>query len=266
MKNKLHWTYGEDFFEKKSDTAETVFQETPLSTHPDPTENEKDQRVDLDLLDYDIEYFDTLRDNIVIPPSKTSSIPRTIAITSSDFNQGVSTIVSKLALTFSKYEKGPVLLVDTNFAKPTVHKIFGTKPSPGLGEFLIDDIDSEIIVYPSPIKNLHIIPAGDIITNPTSKFDSPKFTQLLAKWKSKYSYMLFDTPPLQCDMKQCDMNSSVRLASLVDGVVIVVEAERDRRELLLSMKQRLLDSNANIIGVVLNKTRYYIPKWLYNRL
>ncbi len=266
MKNKLHWTYGDDFFEKKSDVADTVFQDAPVSDQPDVTEESFDHKIDLDLLDYDIEYFDTLRDNIVIPPGKSSGIPRTIAMTSSDFNQGVSTIVSKLALTFSKYEKGPVLLIDTNFAKPTIHKIFGIQPSPGIGEYLIDDTDKEIKVYPSPIKNLHIIPAGDIITNPTSKFDSPKFLQLLSKWKTNYSYILFDTPPLQCDMKQCDMNSSVRLASLVDGVVIVVEAERDRRELLLNMKQRLLDANANILGVVLNKTKYYIPKWLYNRL
>ena len=265
MKSKrLNWKYDTDFFSKKSDIAEKVFKESsPKIQSPDSNIR---HQIDLGLLDYDIEYYDTLRDVIIIPANESTGIPRLITFTSSDFGEGVSTIVSKLAVTFAKSSDGPVLIVDSNFAKPSIHKIFGVSLSPGLGEILINGNEKDVFIQPSPINNLFILSAGDIISNPTSKFDSPMFYELLRKWKSDYKFVLFDTPPMQCDMKQCDMNSSVRLASLVDGVVLVIESESIRREVAQNIKERLVDSKANILGVVLNKTKHYIPGWLYKRL
>ena len=265
MKSKrLNWKYDADFFSKKSDIAEKVFKESsPKIQSPD---SNIQHQIDLGLLDYDVEYYDTLRDIITTPGKGSTDIPCLIAFTSSDFGEGVSTIVSKLAITLSKSSNGQVLIADSNFAKPSIHKIFGVSLSPGLGEFLTNGNESDLYIQPSPINNLYILPAGDIITNPTSKFDSPMFTELLQKWKSQYKFVLFDTPPMQCDMKQCDMNSSVRLAGLVEGTIIVIESERVRREVAQNIKERLEHSNANILGVVHNKTKYYIPKWLYKRL
>ena len=260
---RLNWTYGDDYFSKETNIFEKVFQETP--SKPEAPIRDTEQ-INLELVDYDTEYYETLRDNIILPLSGTSKVPRLISITCSDFGEGVSTIASKLALTFAKKSDKPVLLVDTNFAKPSIHKIFNLKLSPGLGEILIDKYESTGVIQPSLIHNLFIITAGDILSNPTTKFDSPMFTELLHKWKHDYSYVLFDTPPMQCDMKQCDMNSSVRLASIVDGVILVIEAERIRREIILNAKERLMNSKANILGVVLNKTKYYIPKCIYKRL
>jgi len=261
---RLNWKYDTDFFSKKSDIADKVFKESsPKIKSPD---SNIQPQIDLGLLDYDAEYYDTLRDIITTPKKESTDIPRLIAFTSSDFGEGVSTIASKLAVTLSKSSSDQVLIVDSNFAKPSIHKIFGVSLSPGLGEILINGNENDVFIQSSPINNLYVLSAGDILTNPTSKFDSPMFSELLRKWKSKYKFVLFDTPPMQCDMKQCDMNSSVRLASLVDGTIIVIASECVRREVAQNIKDRLEGSNANIIGVVLNKTKYYIPNWLYKRL
>jgi len=265
MKSKrLNWDYDVDFFSKKSNLAEKVFKELPPK--PQSLDSKIQHQIDYGLLDYDIEYYDTLRDIITIPENESTGIPRLIAFTSSDFGEGVSTIVSKLAITLSKSSSGQVLIVDSNFAKPSIHKIFGASLSPGLGEILINDNENNVFIQPSPINNLYILSAGDILTNPTSKFDSPMFSELLRKWKKDYKFVLFDTPPMQCDMKQCDMNSSVRLASLVDGVVLVIQTESVRREVAQNIKERLVDSKANVLGVVLNKAKYYIPDWIYKRI
>lgn len=58
----------------------------------------------------------------------------------------------------------------------------------------------------------------------------------------------------------------IALAGKVDGVVLVVESERTRREVALQYKDRLEKSGAHILGVVLNKRRFHIPEWVYNRL
>ena len=58
--------------------------------------------------------------------------------------------------------------------------------------------------------------------------------------------------------------SSIRIASKTDGVILVVEAERVKREVVMRIKSKLDKFGANIFGVVLNKRKYYIPKWLYS--
>ena len=56
------------------------------------------------------------------------------------------------------------------------------------------------------------------------------------------------------------------LARHVDGVILVVEAEYTRWPVVQNFKDRLVSSGANILGVVLNKRRYYIPSFLYHRV
>ena len=61
-------------------------------------------------------------------------------------------------------------------------------------------------------------------------------------------------------------SSSARLASLLDGVIIVAESEKVRWEAIQRVKGQLVKANANILGVVLNKKQFHIPRWLYKTL
>jgi len=63
-----------------------------------------------------------------------------------------------------------------------------------------------------------------------------------------------------------EVHSAARLASLCDGVVLVVEAGSQRWEVVCKAKEQLLKWNANTLGVVLNKRRFPIPEWLYRTL
>ena len=264
-KKKLNWTYSDDYFTKKTDVFKKVFPDAPDQKKTGTARSVASQ-VDLGLLDYETEYYETLRDNIVHGAKNRDEIPRLIALTGSDFGEGVSTIASKLAVSFALNADGPVLLVDSNFAKPAIHDVFGVPLSPGFGDVLQDGYDCMAAIKPSPIKNLFILPAGDIQTNPTPKYDTPMFSALLQSLQAEYRYVVFDTPPMQCDMNQCDMNSSVRLAGHLDGVILVLKTETVRREVAQRVKERLINANANVIGVVLNRAKHYIPDWLYKRL
>ena len=53
------------------------------------------------------------------------------------------------------------------------------------------------------------------------------------------------------------------IAALLDGVVMVLSCEETRWEVAQNMKSRLEASGANILGVIMNKRRYYIPRLLY---
>lgn len=52
----------------------------------------------------------------------------------------------------------------------------------------------------------------------------------------------------------------------VDGVILVVEAEKTRKEQVRNALSTLEQSEANVLGCVLNKRRYPIPEWLYSRI
>ena len=261
---RLNWSYGDDFFSKKSDVFEKVFQE-PL---PEPPTRHEDisNLINAELLDYDTEDYETLRDNLLYMVNGSSEAPHLISITCCMSGDGATTVASNLAITLAKHVEGSVLFVDANFPKPSVHQIFGVNPAPGLGEILIDNYESTAAIQPSMIKNLFILTTGGVQSNPNPYYESPLFTELLQTWKRTYKFVIFDTPPMQCDMKQCDMNFPIKLASLVDGNIIVIKAESVRYEVAQRVKERLIQSKAKILGVVLNKRKYYIPKWLYKTL
>ena len=56
------------------------------------------------------------------------------------------------------------------------------------------------------------------------------------------------------------------LARLADEVILVVEAERERMEVIKSTQEILAEAKANLTGIILNKRNFYIPKWLYKTL
>ncbi len=53
---------------------------------------------------------------------------------------------------------------------------------------------------------------------------------------------------------------------MVDGVIIVVEAEKTRWQVALSLKEKIINNGGNILGLVFNKRQYYIPQFIYDRL
>lgn len=74
----------------------------------------------------------------------------------------------------------------------------------------------------------------------------------------RFDLTVFDLPPVS--------DSALRLAPLVDGVLLVVEAERVRSEVAAWAAEQLRAARTNVVGVVLNKQRQHVPDWLYRRL
>lgn len=86
---------------------------------------------------------------------------------------------------------------------------------------------------------------------------------LRACWRKlgeRAELVVADTPPLQVSPL------SLAMAPTVDGVILLVEAERTRAEVARAARDMLLACGANILGVVLNKRRFHIPRRLYDRL
>ncbi len=75
----------------------------------------------------------------------------------------------------------------------------------------------------------------------------------------------FDFVLLDCSSLQTSGDAAL-IAPSADGVVLVVEANRVRREQVKNSLKTIERANGNVIGCVMNKRRYPVPNWIYKRI
>lgn len=174
---------------------------------------------------------------------------KTILITSSIPGEGKSFISSNLAVTFAQ-NKNKVLLVDCDMRKGRLHKIFNLSNELGFSNLLIDDIATDLKKYiqKTDIDNLSVITMGTIPPNPSELLASARNKVVMGMLKNKFDYVIYDGTPVT------GLTDSVIMASLVDKVVIVSAIGDTNTDLLDKTKKSLDNVNANIAGVVANKT------------
>ena len=105
-----------------------------------------------------------------------------------------------------------------------------------------------------------VLPAGRTTASAAQLYDSPRLSAFLKLLPLHFSFVVFDLPSLEAT------EAGLRLASMLSGVVLVVESERVRREVARRAKQLLSHANVPLLGGVLNKRRVYLPGWLYDVL
>ena len=174
-------------------------------------------------------------------------------------NAGVSTITFNLALAlaFDLIDK-QVLIVDTNISKPSLHTAFGYSVNPGLIDYLFGIRQLNEIIRVCDYPNLNLLPSGTIDHLTVIPFDLAKFSFFLEAVREQYDFILLDAAPLLTSPQ------TRAISSKADGVIIIIEANRTRWEVMRDLKQRLENDGANLVGSFINKRSFVIPKWLYH--
>ena len=78
--------------------------------------------------------------------------------------------------------------------------------------------------------------------------------------REKFNYVIFDAPPVN------GCFDSIMIGRKVDGVILVLGSGYTRRQEAIKAKQELEEAGANVLGVILNRQKHYIPEWIYKRL
>jgi len=184
--------------------------------------------------------------------------PMVIQLTGAKRHAGASTTASNLALVLAwDLVDHRILLVDGNLADPSAHQTFGLSREPGLLNYLTAEMDLQQVVQPTMRPNLEVITIGKPVTQVLSPFDLLKFATFLEEVRSRYSFVLFDSAPI------LGSSDSFTISTKVGGVILVAEANHTRYETIISIENHLQGS-AKVLGIVLNKRRFVIPKVLYN--
>jgi Mrp family chromosome partitioning ATPase len=183
--------------------------------------------------------------------------PYIVAVTSCYRGEGVSTVAVGIAYTYSLYERENVLLVDANLHQPEIDRVTGISRPKGLFEM---SIKSQLNGFKER-ENKNALSPGDM-TDYLSQLEDPnKINKLLpAIQKLNYKLIVLDLQSISEGV------NAVHASSIADGLILVIESERVRREVVSRIKEQLLKVNTHIICTVLNKRKYYIPHWVYEKM
>lgn len=169
-----------------------------------------------------------------------------IALTSSVPEEGKSTAAVNLAFAFGQMEK--VLLIDADMRRPSLAKRFGLPAyQAGLANLIAGREQFEDCIVLDEKSGISLLPAGNVPPNPLELLSSPRFAELLKQLSQRYDRIIIDTPPVQA------VSDALLIAKQVDAVVYVVAADQTRGTAVQSGIAKLLQTENNLSGVILNK-------------
>ncbi len=170
---------------------------------------------------------------------------KSFVITSAGPQEGKTTVTNSLAVTMAQ-TGSRVLLVDTDMRRPRMHKVYGVSNETGISSLILGEATLRDAVKHTEVQNLDILPCGPIPPNPAELLLSDAFAQVREDLLKHYDRVLFDSPPVGA------VTDPVLLATLTDGVVLVLKAGKTQREVAQQAIRALRDAKAHILGAVIN--------------
>jgi capsular exopolysaccharide synthesis family protein len=170
---------------------------------------------------------------------------KVIQVTSPIPGDGKSTIASNLAVSIAQSGR-KVCLVDCDFRRPRVSKIFGVGSDVGLVQVINEKSVLAEAIQESSVENLSILCCGRRPGNPAELLSSEKFQSIVAELRTMYDYVILDTPPVLV------VSDPATVAPIADGVILTVRLRRNLKPIAIRAAQMLHAMNANMIGVVVN--------------
>lgn len=186
-----------------------------------------------------VESYKNMRTSIIV-----NKKIKTILVTSSDMDEGKTTVTSSLAKCFSELEDKKILLIDCDLRKASIHRQFNLDNEKGLIDIIADGNFKE---YIKKSDNLDIITTGKKTKKPAELLESDLMKDFIEEIKEYYDYIFIDSPPVS------RVNDACIIAKYIDGTIIVSSSNEVDIDMAKLTKKRLSKVNANFIGIILNK-------------
>ena len=209
------------------------------------------------------EAFRGLRTSILL--STPDRQPKVIAVVSSIAGEGKTTVAANLGVSFAQRGES-VLLIDADLRRSALHSQFGVPYSPaGISTVLTQQTNGNGILSPlESLPKLKLLPAGPHPPNPAELLGSNRMMEMLGGYSAEYDRIILDTPPI------LSVADALALSNLADAVVLVIRSGVARRKAVLRVRDLLLRSKANLVGIVFNcvnlqRENYYGYSQLYGK-
>ena len=191
------------------------------------------------------EAFQFLRTNVRLSTAGHGGV---IAVTSSSVGEGKTTVVAGIAKALGVAGER-VVAVDGDLRRPRLGTLFGVGDRMGVTNVLAGVHEAEELLRPTEIPDVRILPSGPLTPNPTALITTPRFGRMLKRLWRDGEYVLVDTPPV------ATVADASAITSIADAVILVVDLERARRDMLTEARRQIDRSNTALLGVVINRDR-----------
>jgi len=189
------------------------------------------------------EAFHELRTSVLLSTAKRP--PSSLLVTSAQGGEGKTTVAANLAVSLAQLGER-VLLIDADLRRPSLHNFFGLSNTAGLVNFLTGDPDWRSLVTHLAPMGLGVLFSGPIPPNPADLLSSEYMRALIREASKEYKFVVVDSPPL------LNLADSRILATLVDGVILVVGSGITPRELVHRAYVSALDAGSHVLGAAIN--------------
>ncbi len=185
---------------------------------------------------------------------------RVIQFTASRPGEGTSTIVRALGKVLATRLRRSVLILDANEARPEQHLHFGVDSGVGWHDLAMRGAPVDAAIHRTSFRNLAVSPLSAAASSVAAFLDGCHARRILAELRTRFDVVLVDAGPVPL------CAGALTFAGSVDGVVLVVEAEKTRAPSVLSAKASIERMGGRVLGTVLNRRRFHIPKAIYRWL
>jgi succinoglycan biosynthesis transport protein ExoP len=189
------------------------------------------------------EAFHGLRTSVLLSTAKRP--PATLLVTSAQQGEGKTTVAANLAASLAQLGDS-VLLIDADLRRPSLQKFFQVSRSTGLVNYLTGDSDWRSLVWQAAPIGVSVLFCGPVPPNPADLLSSEYMRSLIREASKEYKFVVLDSPPL------LNLSDSRILATLVDGVILVVGGGTTPRELVQRAYLSAVDAGSHVIGATIN--------------
>jgi Mrp family chromosome partitioning ATPase len=199
-----------------------------------------------------------LRNAIEAALEKKSS--RVLMFTSAMHGEGVTTLAIAYARLVAMHSDQRVLLVELNARTPALAERLGIHTPEGVTHYFgLRRALSGLVSRPAG-EAFDVIHVGAPDATQIQINLERAFPHLIEEALRSYDTVIVDAPPVVV----CP--ETAPLSPFVDGSVVVVHSSRTKRETVERSIKQIQQFQGRVLGVVLNRKRYYIPFFIYKRL
>ncbi|MFO0974584.1 MAG: polysaccharide biosynthesis tyrosine autokinase [Phycisphaerae bacterium] len=189
------------------------------------------------------ESFRQLRTNLFFSaPIEQQSV---LMVTSAGAEEGKTTVSANLAAAIAMSGRR-VLLIDANFRRPALQRLFPNLRADGLSNALVGQSKIVDLASSTDVPGLDVVGTGPTPPNPAELLGGSYLRDLIAEARAKYDQVIFDGPPALL------VSDGLVLAGAVDGVILVCRFRSTSRGALMRARSQFDAINVRVLGAVLN--------------
>ena len=199
-----------------------------------------------------------LRNSIEV--AMAGKLKRSILFTSAVGGEGTTTVAANFAKVLVRQGQERILVCEMNARKPSFSNVFSTNGDAGITEYFAGGTGLTSLVQHSEADGLDILHVGHQDATIIQLHLNQIFPKFLEEALRDYDTVIIDAPPV------IEFPETPPMTAFVDGVVMVLHAGKTKRETVLRAMESIENFNGNLLGVVLNRKKYYIPEFIYKRV